>query len=51
MVEDWSPPKKRETRLSQEWFKSCFWYKSHQAIHLKVLRQVLYQDFLFFEIV
>ena len=51
MVEDWSPPKKRETRLSQVWFKSCFWYKLHQAIHLKVLRQVLYQDFLFFEIV
>ena len=24
MVEDWSPPKKRETRLSQVWFKSCF---------------------------
>ena len=27
MVEDWSPPKKRETRLSQMWFKSCFWNK------------------------
>lgn len=26
MVEDWSPPKKRETRLSQVWFKSCFHY-------------------------
>ena len=24
IVEDWSPPKKRETRLSQVWFKSCF---------------------------
>ena len=24
MVEDWSPPKKKETRLSQVWFKSCF---------------------------
>ena len=24
MVEDWSPPKKRETRLTQVWFKSCF---------------------------
>ena len=24
--EDWSPPKKRETRLSQVWFNSCFWY-------------------------
>ena len=24
MVQDWSPPKKRETRLSQVWFKSCF---------------------------
>ena len=35
MVEDWSPPKKRETRLSQVWFKSCFRYTWHQAIHLK----------------
>ena len=26
MAEDWSPPKKRETRLSQVWFKSCFHY-------------------------
>ena len=24
IVEDWSPPKKRETRLSQVWLKSCF---------------------------
>ena len=24
MVEDWSPPKKRESRLSQVWCKSCF---------------------------
>ena len=24
MVEDWSPPWKRETCLSQVWFKSCF---------------------------
>ena len=27
MVEDWSTPKKRETRLSQVVFKSCFWNK------------------------
>ena len=26
MVEDWSTPMKRETRLSQVWFKSCFRY-------------------------
>lgn len=26
IVEDWSPPKKRETRLSQVWFKYCFRY-------------------------
>lgn len=45
MVEDWSPPKKRETRLSQVWFKSCF------RNSLKVLRQVLHQDFLCSEIV
>ena len=32
MVGDWSPPKKRETRLSQAWFKSCFRYTWHQAI-------------------
>jgi len=32
IVEDWSPPKKRETRLSQVWFKSCFRYTWHQAI-------------------
>lgn len=51
MVEDWSPPKKRETRLSQVWFKSCFRCMWHQAIHLKVLRQVLHQDFLCSEIV
>lgn len=31
MVEDWSPPKKRETRLSQVWFKSCFHCTWHQA--------------------
>lgn len=31
MVEDWSPPMKRETRLSQVWFKSCFHYTWHQA--------------------
>ena len=24
MVEDWSPPKKRQTRLSQVWFKILF---------------------------
>ena len=51
MVEDWSPPKKRETRLSQVSFKSCFRYTWHQAIHLKVLRHVLHQDFLCNEIV
>ena len=26
MVEDWSTPMKRETRLSKVWFKSCFRY-------------------------
>ena len=31
MVEDWSPPRKRETRLSQVWFKSCFCETLHQA--------------------
>ena len=31
MVEDWSPPRKRETRLSQVWFKSCFCKTWHQA--------------------
>ena len=31
MVEDWCPPKKRETRLSQVWFKCCFHYTWHQA--------------------
>ena len=51
MVEDWSPPKKRETGLSQVLFKSCFHYTWHQAIYLKVLRQVLHQDFLWSEIV
>ena len=45
MVEDWSPPKKREACLSQVWFKYFFRYTQHQAIHLKVLRQVLYRDF------
>ena len=29
MVEDWSPPKKKETRLSQVWFKSCFRFTWH----------------------
>lgn len=53
MVEDLSPPKKRETRLSQVWFKSFFFFRYtwHQVIHLKVLRQVLHQDFLCSEIV
>ena len=37
MVEDWFPPKRRETCLSQVWFKSCFRYTWHQAILLKVL--------------
>ena len=46
MVEYWSPPKKRETCLSQVWFKSCFRYSWHQVIHVKVLRQVVHQDFL-----
>ena len=31
MVEDWSPPRERETRLSQVWFKSCFCKTWHQA--------------------
>ena len=44
MVEDWPLPKKRGTRLSQVWFRSCFWYTWHQAIHLKVRRQVPHQD-------
>ena len=44
MVEVWSPPKKM-------WFKSCFHYPWHKAIHLKVLRKVLHQDFLCSEIV
>ena len=32
IVKDWSPRKKRKTRLSQVWFKSCFHYTWHQAI-------------------
>ena len=51
MVEDWSPPKKRETCLRQVWFKSCFRYTWHYVIHLKVLTQMLHQDFLCSEIV
>ena len=50
MVEDWSSPKKRESHLSQVWFTSCLRYAWHQAVHLKLLRHVLHQDFFCSEI-
>ena len=45
MVEDWSPLKKRETRLSQVWFKSCF------SQFPNSFKTGLHQDFLYSEIV